>query len=166
MIETGHGWQPGLIGWIAAEHGRYYQREWNFNATFEAIVAEGLGSFFQRYDPERDRTIWASKDGAFLASLTIDGSDPCLNSDQAHLRWFIVSDAARGTGLGRRLMNEGAAFLKGAGYRRCYLTTFAGLDAARRLYEDYGYQLTEEAEDTTWGTPVLEQRFDLLLPGV
>ena len=41
-----------------------------------------------------------------------------------------------------------------------YLTTFAGLDAARRLYEEIGFTLTSEHADTTWGVPLNEQRFD------
>ena len=41
-----------------------------------------------------------------------------------------------------------------------YLTTFAGLAAARRLYEEIGFTLTSEHADTTWGVPLNEQRFD------
>jgi hypothetical protein len=40
-----------------------------------------------------------------------------------------------------------------------YLWTFKGLDAARHLYEAFGFQLAEEAEGTQWGEAVVEQRF-------
>jgi hypothetical protein len=45
-----------------------------------------------------------------------------------------------------------------------YLNTFAGLDAARRLYERAGFVLTQQQTDTTWGIPVEEQRFERVLP--
>ena len=38
--------------------------------------------------------------------------------------------------------------------------TFAGLDAARHLYEKFGFTLTTEREDSQWGEPVLEQKFE------
>jgi RimJ/RimL family protein N-acetyltransferase len=40
------------------------------------------------------------------------------------------------------------------------LTTFAGLDAARALYERLGFRLVAEADGETWGTKVREQRFE------
>jgi hypothetical protein len=41
-----------------------------------------------------------------------------------------------------------------------YLTTFAGLDPARHLYEDFGFRLTDERRGTTWGPELVEQRFE------
>jgi ribosomal protein S18 acetylase RimI-like enzyme len=155
-----HGWSPGLIGEVVRAHAVYYAREWRFGAPFEIKVAREMGAFVNRYSPERDRLFRAERDGALLGSLTIDGSDPALAPGEAHLRWFIVVDAARGLGLGRRLMEAATIFLDAAGYRSCYLTTFAGLGAARRLYEAAGFVLVREAPSTTWGTTVLEQRFE------
>ena len=43
------------------------------------------------------------------------------------------------------------------------LWTFAGLDAARRLYERAGFRLAEERRGTQWGIEVTEQRFELCL---
>ena len=78
-----------------------------------------------------------------------------------HLRWFIVADGARGRGVGGVLMRAGLDFLAEAGFRSCYLTTFAGLDPARRLYEGAGFVLTGEDGAESWGTRVSEQRFTL-----
>ena len=52
------------------------------------------------------------------------------------------------------------AFCDAQGHHRVYLTTFAGLDAARALYERHGFRLVEEGEDTTWGVKVTEQLFE------
>ena len=154
------GWTPGLIGDIAAAHALYYAREWNFGPPFETKVARELAGFIDRYDPARDCILAASLAGVFAGSLTIDGSDPLLAPGQSHLRWFIVTDGSRGHGVGKQLMDAGMAFVRDAGFDGCYLTTFAGLDAARLLYERAGFQLVSEAASMTWGTAVVEQRFE------
>ena len=40
-----------------------------------------------------------------------------------------------------------------------WLTTFAGLEPARHLYESYGFTLKLEQEGEAWGTVVKEQEF-------
>ena len=77
------------------------------------------------------------------------------------MRFFIVDSAHRGAGLGEQLMRTALDFCRSAGHQRVFLTTFAGLDAARKLYERHGFVLTEERSDRTWGLEVTEQRFDL-----
>lgn len=154
------GWRPGLVGEIVREIGRYCARDWGFGADFEAKVAHELGAFLARLDPARDR-LFSVRDGdAFLGGLVIDGSDPALAPGEAHLRWFIVADAARGRGIGGALIDAATAFLDSTGYRSCYLTTFAGLDAARALYARAGFRLVAEADGATWGRKVREQRWE------
>ena len=162
-MAIGYGWVPGIVGEIVRAHSVYYAREWGFGPVFEAKVAGGLAAFLERYDPHRDRLIHAHDGDIFLGSVVIDGADPDLAPGMAHLRWFVVTDAARGRGLGRRLMIEAVGFLASSGAASCYLDTFAGLDAARHLYEAVGFRLTEEQAATSWGTPVTEQRFVLTL---
>lgn len=127
------GWSPGILGRIVTAHGDYYAASWGFGAVFELKVARELSAFVSRYDPDRDALFHAAGATGFCGALAIDGSDPELDPGLAHLRWFIVTEGARGSGTGRKLMDEGLAFLRKAGFARCYLTTFAGLDAARRL---------------------------------
>ena len=57
-------------------------------------------------------------------------------------------------------MTAAMGFLQAAGYHSCHLTTFAGLAAARRLYEAHGFRLVDAAPGETWGTAVTEQRFE------
>jgi uncharacterized protein YhfF/GNAT superfamily N-acetyltransferase len=150
------GWLPGAVGAVAALHGRYYAREHGFGVLFEAKVAAECAEFCPRIDPTRDG-LWLLVDGGRIAgSIAIDGSGP----DAAHLRWFIVDDEMRGRGLGRRLIEAAMGFCRRAGHRSVYLTTFAGLDAARALYEQHGFRLVAEADGETWGTRVREQRFE------
>ena len=159
-LSTEYGWVPGVIGDTVSAHARYYARAWDFGPTFEARVAEEMAVFIRRYDPCRDRLFRAVGNGRLLGTLTIDGSDPALEPGDAHLRWFIVMDVDRGAGVGRALMAEAMGFLETAGYRSCHLTTFAGLAAARHLYETHGFRLSVAAPGRSWGTAVTEQRFD------
>jgi GNAT superfamily N-acetyltransferase len=93
------------VGEVIRQQAVYYARHWHFERAFEAVARE-LGAFIERYDPTCDCLFWAERTGAFAGSLTIDGSDPILRDDQAHLRWFIVAEEARGRGVGRRLLEE------------------------------------------------------------
>ena len=149
------GYQPGCIGDIASLHARFYSEHWGFGAFFEQKVATGLAGFVDTL-PADGKALWLYvENGRSLASLVIDGND---ETGVAHLRWFIVDDSLRGSGVGRQLMSRAMKFVDER-FRETYLWTFKGLDAARHLYESFGFQLTEESEGTQWGTKVVEQRF-------
>lgn len=159
QVELHRGWAPGIIGFTVATHARYYAREWGFGPLFEARVAAGMGDFMLRYDPTRDLVLRAELNGDFIGTISVDGSDPALPQGQAHLRWFIMSDSARGQGAGRLLFDAALAFMDEVGFSSSYLTTFAGLDPARHLYEQAGFILQHEERGESWGTPVVEQLF-------
>lgn len=154
------GWQPGDLGWVIGEHGRYYAREWQLGAGFEAKVAEAMGAWMARFDPAHDLFLMAEDEAGPLGSISLDGSGPHVAAEGARLRFFIMADRARGLGLGRLLMGETMDFIRKAGFERAFLTTFRGLDAARKLYEAEGWQLSHEEEDTSWGQKLFEQRFE------
>jgi len=149
------GYQPGCIGDVASLHARYYAAASGFGVYFERKVATELAAFAAS-PPAPGKALWLYvENGRTLASLAIDG-DPA--GGVAHLRWFIVDASLRGTGLGRRLLAKAVAFVD-ARFGETYLWTFKGLDAARHLYESFGFRLTGEAEGAQWGTVVVEQRF-------
>jgi GNAT superfamily N-acetyltransferase len=155
------GYVPGAIGRIVELHAAYYSKHWQFGLFFEAKVATGLAEFLQRFDAERDGFWTVNLNGRVEGSLAIDGINAA--TEGAHLRWFILSDAVRGKGMGNQLMEEAVAFCKRKAYPRIYLSTFAGLDPARHLYEKFGFKLAEERSGSQWGREVTEQRFVLEL---
>jgi GNAT superfamily N-acetyltransferase len=71
----------------------------------------------------------------------------------------IVDEVLQGQGVGRRLLERALAFADARAFRETHLWTFAGLDAARALYERAGFSLSEEWRGDQWGTEVTEQRF-------
>ena len=145
-------------GRIAELHGVYYHQHWKFGLFFEAKVALELSEFLKRYDQSRDG-FWTVIAGRRIeGSITIDGVHG--ESEGAHLRWFILSDALRGKGAGNQLINTAINFCRRKCYSKIYLWTFEGLGAARHLYEKSGFTLIEERKGTQWGTEVNEQRFE------
>jgi GNAT superfamily N-acetyltransferase len=152
------GWTPGSLGEVVTLHGSYYARDWGFGTYFEAKVAAGMAAFIPRLNPDRDLFLVARSGSQILGSITIDGSE--TQADEAHVRWFITSDAARGTGIGRRLMQQAMNFCDRVGFSLVYLDTFKGLDAARHLYEVHDFALAHEHVDRTWGVEVTEQRYE------
>jgi len=75
------------------------------------------------------------------------------------LRWFILDDGCRGSGVGRQLLSAAVEFCDQQGFDAIQLWTFKGLDAARRLYEAAGFELTMEEQGSQWGSVVTEQQF-------
>ena len=161
MPQIHTGYLPGIIGRVAEMHGTYYAAHWNFGSYFESKVATGLSEFFSRYDPKQDATWSVVSDDRIEGSLTIDGIH--ANEEGAHLRWFIMSDHLRGQGLGNALMQNALEFCKAHNYPSIYLWTFAGLHAARKLYDKAGFALVYESIGNQWGTEVTEQKLVLEL---
>jgi ribosomal protein S18 acetylase RimI-like enzyme len=152
------GYTPGVIGRVAELHGRYYARHWGFGSFFEAKVATELSAFINGYNESRD-CIWSLFTGKTIeGTISVDGG--VNGGNVAHLRWFIISDWLRGHGAGNRLLAQAMAFCEERGFDMVYLWTFQGLDAARHLYEKYGFKLVETRSGTQWGKRVVEQRFE------
>jgi GNAT superfamily N-acetyltransferase len=165
-IETGtgitvrHDLRPGDLGRVIAQHGVIYAEEYGFDHTFEAYVAETAAEYGCLARPGLDRLWVAERDGQHVGSIAILGREDGV----AQLRWFLIDSAARGTGLGRRLVREALDFCRAAGYRSVYLWTATGLDAAAHLYVAAGFQKTETKPSATlWGVRLSEERYDLTL---
>ena len=151
------GYRPGVIGRCVELHAQTYSRLAGFGRFFEARVAAGLAEFADRLD-RPGNGFWAACRGErIVGTIAIDGED--LGAGTAHLRWFIVAEEERGSGLGRRLLDEAIGFSDAQGLAGIRLWTFRGLDAARRLYEAAGFRLEEERPGRQWGEEVVEQCF-------
>ena len=161
-IQIEKGYQPGIIGRICELHAVYYHLNWGFGLFFEAKVATELAAFLQRYDETRDGIWSVAMDGRVEGGIVIDGLH--AEEEGAHLRWFIVSDALRGKGCGKALIQRATAFCKEKKYRKIHLWTFKGLEAARRLYEQAGFQLIRQQKGAQWGTEVIEQYYEWQAP--
>ena len=156
-VRITHAYQPTAVGRITEMHARFYARHAGFGAYFECKVASGLAEFVPRLAQPFNRLWLAHQGGQIVGSVAIDGED--LGHHRAHLRWFIVDDGIRGSGTGRRLLQQALDFCDHTGFAETHLWTFSGLDTARRLYESAGFVLEEEFDGDQWGKPLREQRF-------
>lgn len=74
------------------------------------------------------------KGGAGVAPL-VDGDE-----DLCELRKMYFLPELRGQGAGAAMMARCLDAARGHGFRRCYLETLKGMDAAMRLYERSGFR--------------------------
>lgn len=65
----------------------------------------------------------------------LEGGD----GDTCELRKMYFLPAARGLGAGAAMMAQCLSAARGFGFRRCYLETLTGMDAAMRLYARSGF---------------------------
>ena len=151
------GYAPALIGSVVALMHSHMNKHYEFGLTFERRIASDLVEFLSRIDDPGNRIWRAENNGQIVGSISIDGHHS--NEGYAHLRWFIVSDEARGAGVGKALLSQALEYCDQHGYREIHLWTVKGLDAARKLYENSGFELADEYQGDQWGTSVVEQKF-------
>lgn len=154
--------QIGDIGWIAHRQALFYARELGLDIGFEALVASIAAAFAQAHDAQRERCWIAARGDEVLGSVfLVRDTDAC-----AKLRLLFVEPAARGLGIGARLVDECVRFARTAGYREIKLWTNGRLMAARRIYQVAGFRLVSEEHDHLYGVDFSSQVWSLALDAV
>ena len=126
------------------------------DAVIAAVIREVMPEFgaggagFAINDPEVDwmhRAYSAPRSAYFVVELdgaVIGGGGVAQlqggDADTCELRKMYVLPAGRGLGAGAALMARCLEAARGFGYRRCYLETLHGMDAAMKLYERSGFR--------------------------
>jgi DNA-binding MarR family transcriptional regulator/N-acetylglutamate synthase-like GNAT family acetyltransferase len=151
---------PGDYGWIIAEHGRVYSQEYNWDRSFEGLVAQIVADFVKNFDPQKERCWIAEMNGAPVGCVMLVKDE---QPDTARLRLLIVAPQARGLGLGQRLTDECIAFARAKGYKKMTLWTHDCLKAARRCYARRGFTLTSSETKTSFGQKVVSEMWDMVL---
>jgi DNA-binding MarR family transcriptional regulator/N-acetylglutamate synthase-like GNAT family acetyltransferase len=150
---------PGDLGWIVERHGALYAAEYDWDESFEALVAQVVAGYARDHDPERE-AVWIAE-----AAGERVGCVMCVSKTKttAQLRLLLVEPHARGRGIGALLVDECVNFARRAGYRRLVLWTNDPLADARRLYERAGFELESEAPARAFGHAMVEQNWSLSL---
>ena len=149
--------RPGDAGYVSYMHGVLYEKEYGMDRVFEQYVISGIAKFLET---KSEGNLWvAEAGGRIIGSIGIVGVD----KETAQLRWFLLEPEYRGTGLGRRLMNVAMDYCREKDFKKIFLWTFQGLDAARHLYRSFGFTPTEEVENNTWRDKLVEERWDYIV---
>lgn len=78
-------------------------------------------------------------DGVIGFALTTLGEEILSHAPSAHLEALVVSDKARGKGVGRALLSETERLAVASGAQSLTLTAFHSNTRARSLYESIGF---------------------------
>ncbi len=149
--------RPGDLGWVVHRQAILYHQEYGWTIAFEAMLAEIAAKFISAFDPAAERAWIAERDGTILGAVFVVRQD----GEMAKLRMLYVEPAARGLGLGRRLVAEAIAFARAKGYRRMTLWTNDILTAARAIYVREGFRLVAEERHHSFGHDLIGQNWQL-----
>jgi len=151
--------KPGDIGMITHLHGSLYHKEFGFGISFESYVAGAFAEFYKNYDPHRDRIWICEHEGEIIGSILLMSREP----QEAQLRFFLINPKYRKIGLGKHLISQCISFAKECSYRKIFLWTTDQLPASKHLYFTFGFELIEEKYSESFGVPLKEQYYELIL---
>ena len=111
---------------------------------------DALSRFYNALPEKRRYFIITDKDNTVMGGVGIgefEGFDHC-----AELQKLYLTDAVKGKGLGKKLMETAEKFAKNAGYIQLYLETHTNLEAAIGLYERLGFHQIEKPDSVLHST--------------
>jgi GNAT superfamily N-acetyltransferase len=157
--------QPGDIGWVVSRHGALYAQAYGWDWRFEALVARIAADFVDRFDATREACWIAKRGGDRLGCVFVvqarDDASGAPEPGVAQLRMLLVEPAARGLGVGKRLVDECHRFARAAGYRRMRLWTNSMLHAARGIYVKAGYARRASEAHHSFGHALVGEIWEL-----
>jgi DNA-binding MarR family transcriptional regulator/GNAT superfamily N-acetyltransferase len=155
---------PGDIGWVIQRHGALYAQEYGWDLRFEAMVARICADFVEHFQPGLERGWIARRGDLNLGCVFVVQAPPAEYGDAvAKLRMLLVEPSARGTGLGKQLVQACEQFAVGAGYRKMSLWTNSVLAAARAIYQKAGYRLVKQEPHRSFGQAQIGQTWEKTL---
>ena len=147
------------MGGVTERHALVYGAEYGWGAGIEAVTARICADFLEHLDPARERCWIAARGAERLGSVFLVKEEDVV----ARLRLLLLVPAARGLGLGRRLVDACIDFAREAGYREIVLWTHAVLTSARAIYAATGFTVTETWTHDEFGKPEVSETWRLKL---
>ena len=151
--------RPGDMGWVVHRQAVLYAQEYGWDERYEALISRIVADFIDRFDSRRERCWIAERNGEIVGSVFLIRHPE--RAGVAQLRLLYVEQAARGLGIGRRLVRECTEFARQTGYKAITLWTNSVLTSARKIYEAEGYRLVREEPHNSFGHDLVGQTWQL-----
>jgi len=111
-----------------------YAGSLGIDLSFQGLEVE-LSSLHSMYSPPTGCLLIARRDGEALGCIGVRK----LAGRNCEMKRLYVREAARGSGLGRKLVLIATNIARALGYQRMCLDTLADMTAARGLYRALGF---------------------------
>lgn len=137
-----------------------YESERQFTTdVWKNYLTEGVLKLVGRFDAEKDRILILECDGNAAGCIAVTHA----GDGAAQLRYFFLEPEMRGLGAGGALLDRALGFCREKGYARVFLWTVSAQESARKLYKRAGFEITQTSANDSWGTPVLEEKWEMAL---
>lgn len=146
----------GDMGWVISKQAAAYAADYNWDISYEALVAEICAQFIKNYDPAREHCWIAEVGGEPVGSIFLVKA----TDEIAKLRLLQVEKKARGLGVGRALVEQCIQGARERGYRRMTLWTQSILVAARSIYQSAGFKLVKEEKHHSFGADLVGETWE------
>ncbi|MHC4045028.1 bifunctional helix-turn-helix transcriptional regulator/GNAT family N-acetyltransferase [Bradyrhizobium sp. 23AC] len=146
----------GDMGWVISKQAAAYAADYNWDISYEALVAEICAQFIKNYDAAREHCWIAEVGGEPVGSIFLVKA----TDEIAKLRLLQVEKKARGLGVGRALVEQCIQGARERGYSRMTLWTQSILVAARGIYQSAGFTLVKEEKHRSFGADLVGETWE------
>ncbi|MBR0859596.1 bifunctional helix-turn-helix transcriptional regulator/GNAT family N-acetyltransferase [Bradyrhizobium liaoningense] len=146
----------GDMGWVISRQAAAYAADYNWDISYEALVAEICAQFIRNYDAAREHCWIAEVGGEPVGSIFLVKATDGI----AKLRLLQVEKKARGLGVGRALVEQCIQGARERGYSRMTLWTQSILVAARGIYQSAGFKLVKEEKHHSFGVDLVGETWE------
>jgi DNA-binding MarR family transcriptional regulator/N-acetylglutamate synthase-like GNAT family acetyltransferase len=146
----------GDMGWVVSRQAAAYAADYNWDISYEALVAEICAQFIRSYDAAREHCWIAEVGGEPVGSVfLVKAAD-----ETAKLRLLQVEKKARGLGVGRALVEQCMQGARERGYSKMTLWTQSILVAARGIYKSAGFELVATKPHHSFGQDLVGETWE------
>ncbi|AWL99810.1 bifunctional helix-turn-helix transcriptional regulator/GNAT family N-acetyltransferase [Bradyrhizobium amphicarpaeae] len=146
----------GDMGWVISKQAAAYAAAYNWDISYEALVAEICAQFIKNYDAAREHCWIAEVGGEPVGSVFLVKA----TDEIAKLRLLQVEKRARGLGVGRALVEQCMQGARERGYKRMTLWTQSILVAARGIYKSAGFELVSTKPHHSFGQDLVGETWE------
>lgn len=146
----------GDMGWVISRQAAAYAADYNWDISYEALVAEICAQFIKTYDAAREHCWIAEIGGEPVGSIFLVKA----TDEIAKLRLLQVEKKARGLGVGRALVEQCIQGARERGYGKMTLWTQSILVAARGIYQSAGFKLVKEEKHHSFGADLVGETWE------